>query len=436
MEMFRHAAALLSVSSLDLGRSHMGGLFFCLFFRIGGPLDFGESRVGSRRLTWHHGLMGLNEPSYSIGIEEEYLIVDARSGDLVAAPPPAFFNECARELGEQVANEFLQSQIEVGTRVCDTLAEAAAQMKTLRRTIGQVGANYGLAHIAASTHPTANWSSQKHTEKQRYNILAKDLRGIAERLLICGMHVHVGIEDRDLRIDIFNQLPYFLPHLLTLSTSSPFWQGRDTGLKSYRLTVFDALPRTGLPESFSSFAEYQRTLDILVQSGVIEDATKVWWDLRPSARFETLEMRITDVGTDIEDAIALAALYRCLVRMLFRLRRKNQRWRAYSRFLINENRWRAQRYGLEKGLVDFGSGEIIDFATLVDEVIELTAPDADYFGCTNEIAHLRDIVRRGTSADRQLACFHAARNAGADESEALRKVILMLVDRTVAGTAA
>ena len=378
--------------------------------------------------------MGLNEPSYTVGIEEEYLIVDATSGDLVAAPPPAFFKDCSQELGDQVASEFLQSQIEVGTKVCATLAQAATELKMLRRTVGQVAANYGLAPIAASTHPLANWSSQKHTQKRRYNTLAKDLRGIAERLLICGMHVHVGIEDADLRIDIFNQLPYFLPHLLTLSTSSPFWQGRDTGLKCYRLTVFDALPRTGLPETFASFAEYQRTLDILVQSKVIEDATKVWWDLRPSARFPTLEMRVTDVSTDIDDAIALAALYRCLVRMLFRLRRDNQRWRSYSRFLINENRWRAQRYGLEEGMVDFGTGEIVPFADLVEEMIELTGEDAQYFSCTKEIAHLRTIVKRGTSADRQLACYRKVKSAGADDAEALREVVLMLAGQTVAGT--
>ncbi|MHA1525298.1 MAG: carboxylate-amine ligase, partial [Alphaproteobacteria bacterium] len=274
----------------------------------------------------------------------------------------------------------------------------------------------------------------RHTQKQRYTLMAKDLRGIAERLLICGMHVHVGIEDPDLRIDIFNQLPYFLPHLLTLSTSSPFWQGRDTGLKCYRLTVFDALPRTGLPETFSSFAEYRRTVEILIQSQVIEDASKIWWDLRPSSRFPTLEMRITDVATDIDDALALAALYRCLVRMLFRLRRDNQRWRAYSRFLINENRWRAQRYGLEKGMVDFGTGEIVDFSYLVEELMVLTAPDAEYFGCTGQIAHIRTIAQRGTSADRQLACYHKAKAAGADETQALRAVVLMLVEQTMAGT--
>jgi carboxylate-amine ligase len=214
-----------------------------------------------------------------------------------------------------------------------------------------------------------------------------------------------------------------MPHLLALSTSSPFWQGQVTGLKSYRLSVFDELPRTGLPESFLSFTEYQRTVEALINAGLIEDATKIWWDLRPSARFPTLEMRITDVCSLIEDTMSVAPIYLCLTRMLFRLRRNNRRWRDYSRFLIQENRWRAQRYGVSESLVDFGTGMLVPFKDLVEELIDLVREDAEHFGCVAEVEHAREIVRRGTSADRQLATFEAACEAGAEEAEALRQVV-------------
>src|SRR5690606_26994335 len=219
------------------------------------------------------------------------------------------------------------------------------EIARLRRTIATAAAKHGLAPIAASTHPFAEWSQQRNTDKERYNTLARTMQVVARRMLICGMHVHLGIEDEALRFDLFGQLPYFLPHLLALSTSSPFWRGEPTGLRSYRLAVFNEMPRTGLPPAFASAEEYARTLDTLVRAGEIADGTKIWWDLRPSARFPTLEMRITDVCTRLDDGIAIAALYRCIARMLVRLRRRNQRWRHYSNFLIDENRWLAQRFG-------------------------------------------------------------------------------------------
>ena len=305
--------------------------------------------------------MANTEPSFSIGIEEEYLLVDKETRDLAPEPPPALLAKAEEALRGQVSPEFLRSQIEVGTRVCHSMQEARDQLIELRSTVGGIADEFGLAPIASSTHPFAQWESQHHTDKERYNVLAKDLQHVARRLVICGMHVHVGIEDDDLRIDLLGQAPYFLPHLLALSTSSPFWQGTQTGLKSYRLSVFDELPRTGLPHNFSSYSEYERTIELLVSAGLIEDATKIWWDMRPSARFPTLEMRITDVCPLIEDAIAIAALYRCILRLLYRLRRQNQRWRHYPPFLIRENRWRAQRYGIEEGMVDFGKGAIVPF---------------------------------------------------------------------------
>ncbi len=374
----------------------------------------------------------LPPPSFSLGIEEEYLRVDPQTRDLVPDPPAAMLEECRKRLEGQVSPEFLRCQIEVGTRVCSGLAEARADLAHLRATVAEVAGLHGLAPIAAATHPFASWTAQKPTEGERYLTLARDMQAPARRLIICGLHVHVGLEDPQLRIDLLGQIAYFLPHLLALSTSSPFWRGNDTGLKSYRVAVFNEMPRTGLPESFDSFAEYERHLAVLVTAGLIEDGTKLWWDCRPSARFPTLELRIPDICTRLDDGIAIAALYRCLLRMLWRLRISNQRWRRYSHMLINENRWRAQRYGLDEGLVDFGKGEVVPVAELLEEMIALTREDAEALECRTEIARARDILRRGTSAHRQLAIFRAALEAGAPREDALRAVVDWLIEETVA----
>jgi carboxylate-amine ligase len=290
-----------------------------------------------------------------------------------------------------------------------------------------------MAPVAAATHPFARPDAQKTTARRRYADLEDDLQGVGRRLAICGLHVHVGIPEDELRVDLLNQAAYFLPHLLALSTSSPFWQGEDTGLKSYRLAVFDELPRTGLPERFDSWGEYRRHVDILVNAGLIEDASKLWWDLRPSERFPTLEMRITDSCTTLDDALSIAALFRCLLRMLWRLRRENQHWRLYPRMLVEENRWRAQRYGTDRGLVDFGLGAIVPYAVLLDEILALVDADADHFACLDEVGHARRILVRGTSAHRQLAVLTAALGAGATRSEALVAVVDWLIAETLRG---
>ena len=375
--------------------------------------------------------MAIPEPSFSIGIEEEYLLVDKESRDLKSEPPPALLAKCEEALRGQVSPEFLRSQIEVGTKVCKSVQEARDDLVHLRSTVGGIADEFGLALIASSTHPFAHWQSQHHTDKERYNLLAQDLQQVVRRLVICGMHVHVGIEDDELRIDLLSQATYFLPHLLALSTSSPFWQGAPTGLKSYRLSVFDELPRTGLPHSFSSYSEYERTIELLVSAGLIEDASKIWWDMRPSARFPTLEMRITDVCPLVEDTVAIAALYHCILRLLYRLRRKNQRWRQYPPLLIRENRWRAQRYGVEQGMVDFGKGAIVPFGELLEELFELVAEDADHFGTTAEVQHARTILKRGTSADRQLARFEEAKALGGTDHAALIAVVDEIVEETM-----
>ncbi len=377
--------------------------------------------------------MTTSEPTFTVGIEEEYLLVDLETRDVCADPPGALMSACQEILGSKVAPEFLRCQIEVGTPVCTTMEAARAELVTMRSAIAGQARKHGLAPIAASTHPFAAWTKQINTDKQRYNELVRDYQVVARRLLICGMHVHVGIDDEDLRIDLHNQLAYFLPHLLALSTSSPFWQGWRSGLKSYRLSVFNELPRTGLPETFSSAGEYHRMVDVLVGAGVIEDATKIWWDLRPSARFPTLEMRITDVCTRLDDAIAIAALFRCLARMVWRLKRRNQRWREYPRSLIAENRWQAQRHGTSGKLIDFGIGEAVPFGDLVEEMLDLVSQDAIALGCSAEVERIRAIALEGTSADRQIAVFEDALAGGADEKAALAEVVDHLVAETMEG---
>jgi carboxylate-amine ligase len=376
--------------------------------------------------------MSLQEPSFTFGIEEEYLLVDRQTGDLALDPPKALFEDCEALLAQQVSREFLRSQIEVGTKVCATMAEAREELARLRQGVASVAGRHGLMPMAASTHPFADWSKQRLTDRARYRAIAHDLQVVGRRLVICGMHVHVGIEDDDLRIDLMNQMRYFLPHILALSTSSPFWQGDKSGLKSYRLAIYDESPRSGLPGVFGSWHEYQSTVDVLVRAKIIEDASKIWWDIRPSARFPTLEMRITDVCTRMEDAICVAAIYRCMCRMLYRLRRNNQRWRQYPLFLLEENRWRAQRYGLEQGLFDFGRGEIVPYASLLEEILALVREDAEHFGCVGEVEHARKIVTGGTSADRQLSHFDELSRQGLPANEALSALVRRLAAETLA----
>jgi len=374
--------------------------------------------------------MSTKMPAFTIGIEEEYLLIDPISRDLAEDPPEEIMVECEKRITDRVRPEFLKSQIEVGTGVCADINEARADLRELRETVIEVARKYDLAVIAASTHPFSEWQRQQHTDKERYHILAEDMQAVARRLLICGMHVHVGLDDDELRIDLMNQVSYFLPHLLALSTSSPFWRGVPTGLQSYRLSVFDELPRTGVPENFDSFTEYMRHVNVMVDAGLMKDASMLWWDVRPSCKFPTLEMRITDVCTRLNDTLSITALYVSIMRMLYRLRRNNLRWRKYAVMLIQENRWRAQRYGTEGGLVDFGRGEVVPFAELMEELIALTREDAQALGCTREIEHCRTILSRGTSAHRQLQVYKDHIDAGETTEKALVSVVDTLIEET------
>lgn len=376
--------------------------------------------------------MSIREPTFTIGIEEEYLLVDLATRELAIEPPEEILSECEALLPHHaVAPEFLRSQIEVATCVCRNVAEARAALTELRGTVARVAKGYGLGVMAASVHPFADWHRLKHTPKERYDVIARDMQATVRRLMICGMHVHCAIEDPELRIDLMNQASYFLPHLLALSTSSPFWRGEVSGLKSYRVSVFDSLPRTGVPDRFESFGEYTRFVETLVEAGAIEDASKLWWDMRPSAKFPTLEMRLADVCPLLDDALCIAALYSCILRMLYRLRRSNQRWRIYPQTLVAENRWIAQRFGIEGKLIDFGIPAPVPAADLIEEIIALTAEDAAALGCEREVAHAREILRRGTSADRQLALYHATIARGESPQDALVKVVDQVLQESV-----
>jgi len=377
--------------------------------------------------------MAIQRPAFTVGIEEEYLLVDPETRDLLREPPDSLMKQCEEVLGPQVGHEFLKAQMEVGTKVANSISECRADLVQLRRGLRDVAERNGIAFIAASTHPFADWSDQQITEQARYQMLARDLQVVVRRLVICGMHVHVGIEDPDLRIDLMNQVTYFLPHLLALSTSSPFWHGVETGLKSYRMSVFYSLPRTGLPEHFSSWGEYERHVEALVAAELIDDATRIWWDIRPSARYPTVEMRVADMSTRVDDGIAIAALFLSLLGLLYRRRTQNQRWRSYANMLVSENIWRAQRYGVDGALADFGKGLQVPFVELVDELIDLVREDATEMGCLAEVEHARVLAAKGTSADRQLAAFRAAVESGADEKEALDAVVDHLIEDTLVG---
>ncbi|MEJ1991110.1 MAG: carboxylate-amine ligase [Maritimibacter sp.] len=369
--------------------------------------------------------MAKDLPDFTIGIEEEYLLVNAETLALAEAPD-GLMEACKAELDDHVSPEFLQCQIEVGTPVCSDISEAREHLYHLRRTIARQAREFGLMPIAAGSHPFSAWRDQQHTDRERYNALSRDLAGVARRLLISGLHVHVGVPDPEDRIDIMNQLTYFLPHLLALSASSPFWQGEDTGLASYRLTIFDNLPRTGLPPRFASWSEYQRSVDAIVELGLIEDASKIWWDLRPSARFPTLETRAMDVPPRAETSLTLAAIIQSLTRFLWRMKERNQRWRLYDNFLIAENRWHAMRYGVSNGLIDLGRRELTGFDELIDELIELVREDAEALGCLAEVEAARDIVTNGNAADTLRGLHHDAFVAGDGAEEAMRQVVRYL----------
>ncbi|HEX9732000.1 MAG TPA: carboxylate-amine ligase [Thermoanaerobaculia bacterium] len=346
--------------------------------------------------------MGL--PQLTLGIEEEYQIIDPETRELKSYIQE-FLEQGRVVLQDQIKQEFLQSQVEVGSHICRDVAEVRTEVVRLRRSICDLAAENGLAVAAASTHPFSSWWQQDVTVGERYTQLRTDMAELARRMLIFGMHVHVGIEDKEMMIDVMNQARYFLPHLLALTTSSPFWEGRDTGLKSYRTVIFESLPRTGLPPSFSSWADYQEFVDTLVKTRCIDEPTKIWWDVRPHPKFPTLEFRVCDICTRIDEAVCLTALVLSIVTKLIKLRLDNRSWRAYRHHLITENKWRAVRYGIDGKLLDLGKKQEVPFHTLALELLEFVDDVVDGLECRAEVEYVHKILAGGTSADRQRAVF-------------------------------
>src|SRR5919106_6243676 len=341
---------------------------------------------------------------FTLGIEEEFQIVDPHTREL-RSHVAEILEEGKMLLGEQIKPEMIQSMIEVGTGICRNIQEAREDITRLRSIIASLARKKGLNIIAASTHPISHWQDQKIFDDHRYELLVEEIQMVARSLLIFGLHVHVGMADRERAIHIMNAARYFLPHVLALSTSSPFWVSHNTGLKSYRTEVFKQFPRTDIPDHFDSYSSFERYVSLLVKTGCINDGKKIWWDIRPHPYFPTLEFRICDIPTRVDDTIAIAALFQGIVCKLDRLIEKNLGFRLYRRMLIQENKWRAVRYGLDGKMIDFGKRKEVPVCDLIRELLDFVDDVVDDLGSRREIEHVHTILERGTSADEQLRVY-------------------------------
>jgi carboxylate-amine ligase len=347
--------------------------------------------------------------NYTIGIEEEYFVVDLKTKTVATKMPPAFFEAVRRVLGDRVRGELLQSQIEVATEPHADMATAATELKGLRQATAAIAAEHGLAILASGTHPTAEWGISQQTPKERYDSVMRDLQMVGRRNMLCGLHVHVQLPNPDDRVDVMYRMLPYLPLFVALSTSSPFWQSHRTGLKGYRLAAYDELPRTGVPELFRTREEFDGYVAALVRAGVIEDSSYIWWAIRPSLANPTLELRAPDCCTLVDDSIAIAALYRTLVRRLVRCPWLHAELTPVMRALVVENKWRAQRYGVNGTFVSETGSGAVTVGEMLAQILEEVAEDAEALNCTAEIGRCRAIVGAGTSADAQLAIFDAHR---------------------------
>ena len=359
---------------------------------------------------------------FTLGIEEEFQIVDPKTREL-RSHVSEFLEEGKMILGEQIKPEMIQSMIEVGTGICKNIQEARVDITRLRSIISGLAGKTGLAIVAASTHPFSHWEDQKIYDDERYSLLVQELQNVARSLLIFCLHVHVGVADLDRRIHIMNAARYFLPHVLALTTSSPFWVGHNTGLKSYRSEVFKQFPRTDIPDHFDSYSSFQRYVDLLVRTGCINDGKKIWWDLRPHPVFPTLEFRICDIPTRVDDTVAIAALFQAIVAKLTKLIDKNLGFRLYRRMLIQENKWRAVRWGIDGKMIDFGKQKEVPTRDLILELLEFIDDVVDELGSRKEIEHIHTILQRRTSAEEQLRVF--------EETKDLNSVVDRLIELTM-----
>lgn len=367
----------------------------------------------------------MTTPSFSIGIEEEYQTIDPESFDLRSHIHTEIMAKGKRQMKEKVKSEMHQAVVEVGTGVCRTIKEARADMVDLRRQMVALAAEHGLLLVAGATHPFADWRVQEISPDERYLQVVEDMQLVARANLIFGLHVHVGVEDKETTIHLMNQMRYFLPHLLALSTNSPFWLGMNTGLKSYRCKVFDKFPRTNIPDTFSSWADYDNFVNLLVRTNCIDNAKKIWWDIRPHPFFSTLEVRICDLPMRVSETLAIAALIQATVVKLHRLHAQNQGWRQYGRALIMENKWRASRYGIEGRLIDFGREREVPERELIEEYLAFVDDVVDELDARAEIDYIRWILDNGTGADRQLQVYR--------DTMDLREVVKFMVQETQVG---
>jgi carboxylate-amine ligase len=362
--------------------------------------------------------------AFTIGVEEEFQIVDPETWEL-RSHVSELLNASGHSLGDQIKRELHQSIVEVGTKICADVTELDEEICRIRRDLSASAERVGLRIAAAGTHPFSSWKDQVISPGARYESIVEELQQLARSLLIFGLHIHVAVPDKASTIELLNEARYFLPHLLALSTSSPFWQGRDTGLKSYRTTVFRRFPRSGIPDQFDSWSAYEDYVDTLVELHCIDNGKKVWWDLRPHPVFGTLEFRVCDVPTSPQATIAIAALAQAIVVKLYRLRRSNLGFRIYPRALVEENKWRAARYGMDGRLIDFGKRQEVPMKALALELLEFVDDVVDELGSRKALQYVHRIVEEGTSADRQLEVF---RNTGD-----LKAVVQWVVDETRAG---
>jgi carboxylate-amine ligase len=361
---------------------------------------------------------------FTVGVEEEFQIVDPQTCEL-RSHVSELLASSAGTLGDQIKRELHQSIVEVGTKICDNVQELSAEIVRLRRELAGGAERSGLAVAAAGTHPFSDWRDQVLSPGARYESIVEELQQLARSLLIFGLHVHVAMPDRAATVDLMNAARYFLPHLLALSTSSPFWMGRDTGLKSYRTTVFRQFPRTGVPDHFGSWGEYESYIKLLVDLRCIDDAKKIWWDVRPHPVFGTLEFRVCDVPTRPEEAVMLGALCQAIIVKLYRLYERNMGFRLYRRALIEENKWRAARWGIDGKLIDFGKKTEVPMRHLALELLEFIDDVVDDLGSRGEVEYVHTILAEGTSADRQLAVFR--------QTGDLKAVVRHLIEETKVG---
>ena len=367
----------------------------------------------------------MKRPSLSIGIEEEYQTIDPETRDLRSHIQMEILPKAKLKVAERVKPEMHQAVVEVGSKVCRDIKEVREDMLALRREMISLASENGLLLGAASTHPFADWKVQEIYPDERYKQVVEDMQLVARANLVFGLHVHVGIEDRNTAIHIMNSMRYFLPHILALSTNSPFWLGMETGFKSYRSKVFERFPRTGIPDVFSNWADYETFINLLIRTNCIDNGKKVWWDIRPHPFFETLEVRVCDLPMRLDETLAIAALIQATAAMLWKLHASNKSYRIYGRALISENKFRASRYGLDGKLIDFGKEEEVPEKKLMHEYLHMIDDVVDELGSRDEIDYIHEMLKMGSGADRQLRVFR--------ETGDLKKVVDYIVEETKVG---